>query len=174
MNTKIEIQTALANEARRQELKFKISNLQGSANATAALQQRISALNADAARELIALQAELAALNAGAGSGITDDFGEKSSMTQLLENERRAGNSAVIDLIKSDQNATEDDATAAWEAAAAAVHQTPPDLPFQRGKYIGAAYRTRLAAAGVINADNWSEFSAWVYATDKETILSAT
>lgn len=65
----------LANEARRRELQQKVARLQGTLEHGASLATMISTTNGDTQRMLQQAQAELAALEAGAGPGITDDFG---------------------------------------------------------------------------------------------------
>jgi hypothetical protein len=167
----LDIQTIMANEARRRELQIKIAATKGELNATSSLQKNISAVNADASIMLSDLQAQLDALNAGAGAGVTADFGEKTELTQLLETERKAGAQAVIALIKSSEKTTEEEAVAAWEAAAAKA--TGAELCAQRGRVIGLAYRQRLAQKGMIASVEWSDFSAWIAATNVDEIKAA-
>lgn len=72
-------QTALANEARRNELRCKVNQIQGEVNTGANLATIISSSVGDAQRRLDAAKASLAALESGAGPGLTDDFGYKAA-----------------------------------------------------------------------------------------------
>lgn len=72
------IQTALANEARRNELRCKVAALQEAVSTSANLATIISSAVGDAQRRLDAAKASLAALESGAGPGITDDFGYRA------------------------------------------------------------------------------------------------
>lgn len=72
------VQTALANEARRNELRCKVAQLQGEVTTGANLATTISSTVGDAQRRLDAAKASLAALESGAGPGLTDDFGYKT------------------------------------------------------------------------------------------------
>ncbi len=72
--------TALANEARKTALKVAIADLQARASRGASTIGIISSQVNDAQRALQQKQNELAALEAGAGPGITDTFGERSTI----------------------------------------------------------------------------------------------
>jgi hypothetical protein len=72
------ITTALANEARRNELRCKVNRIQGEVTTGANLASTISSSVGDASRRLDQAKAELAALESGAGPGLTDDFGYKA------------------------------------------------------------------------------------------------
>jgi hypothetical protein len=167
----MDIQTVMANEARRRELQIKIAGLKGELNATSSLQKNISAVNADASIMLSDLQAQLDALNAGAGAGVTADFGEKTELTQQLEVERKAGAKAVIALIKTNEKTTEDEAIEAWEAAAAKA--TGMELCAQRGRVISLTYRQRLAKEGAIASVDWSDFAEWISTTNIDEIKAS-
>jgi hypothetical protein len=167
----LDIQAALANEARRRELQIQIATTKGELNATSTLQRRISAVNADASIMLSDLQSQLDALNAGAGAGITANFGEKTELTQLLEVERKAGAKAVIALIKTNEKSTEEEAIEAWEAAAAKA--TGMELCAQRGRVISLTYRQRLAKEGAIASVEWSDFAAWISTTNIDEIKAS-
>lgn len=71
-------QIALANEARRIELKQKVAKLQGLAEAQSQFATLASTSCGDSGRRLQAALNELTALEAGAGPGLTDDFGLKA------------------------------------------------------------------------------------------------
>lgn len=172
MNTDIQtIQVALANEARRQEVRQKIATLTGAANATASVVQRLNSINSDTLVELEAKRAELAALEAGAGPGVTADYGPKSTITQLIEMEREAAKSAAIDFVKANPDCVEWDADQAWDDAALASH---PDFPhvIQPGAVMLTLYRTNMAAAGIIAENTWVAQRAWVLMTDKAKIMA--
>jgi hypothetical protein len=164
-----DVQTALANEARRQELRQKIAGLQGSMNATASLVQRLNSVNSDAQISLGAAQDELAALEAGAGPGITADYGPKSIITQLVESERFAAKSAAIDFIKANPECSEDDAANAWNAAALASH---PDFPLviQDALTLSKLYKANLVKANLIPDDTWESYRTFIVNTDKTVI----
>jgi hypothetical protein len=169
----LEIATALANEARRQELKTKAALLKGSMDATASLSQRLSTLNNDALREYERVLGELAALDAGAGPGVTADFGPKSTVTQFLEVERAAAKEACIDFVKAHPACTEDEAAEAWDTGAVTSHAEALDLPAQGGLAMGRLYRRNLLAAQLIANATWEDQRAWIVATPKAAILAA-
>lgn len=171
MATTQEIQTALANEARRQELKQKAAKEQGSVDATASLIQRLSMLNNDAQIALSNTRAELTALEQGAGPGVTADYGPKSTVSQLLETERFAAKEAVVDYVKANPECTEADANVAWETAAVATHPAFP-LVLQPGLVFSALYRANLRAAGLIMEDSWEAHRQWILNTPKAVILT--
>lgn len=164
-----DVQTALANEARRQELRQKIAGLQGSMNATASFVQRLNSVNSDAQISLASAQDELIALEAGAGPGITDDFGPKSIITQLVETERFAAKSATIDYVKANPTCTEADAAQAWDAAALASH---PDFTqvIQSGLVMSALYRANLVKANLLAENTWEAHRTLILNTDKATL----
>jgi hypothetical protein len=74
----VAITTALANEARRNELRCRVNQIQGEVTTGANLATIISSTVGDAQRRLDAAKASLAALESGAGPGLTDDFGYKA------------------------------------------------------------------------------------------------
>lgn len=168
MNT-IDIQTALANESRRQELKQKIANLVGSINATAGAVQRLNSINSDNQIAYQAARDELDALETGAGPGITADYGPKSIITQMVELERFAAKDAVIDYVKANPECTEDDAAQAWDAAALASH---PDFAqvIQPALVMSALYRANLVKASLIPDDTWESHRAFIINTAKTSI----
>jgi hypothetical protein len=170
MTTPSDIQTALANEARRTALKTREANLQGMISATASLQARLATVNSDAGISLAAVQAELASLEAGAGPGVTADFGPKSSVTQMLETERVAAKAAVVDYVKANPTCSETDAKTAWDGAAIASHPQFPSV-LQDALAMSALYRTNLVAAGVIHENTWEAQRDWMAVTDKSVIL---
>jgi hypothetical protein len=169
MTTQAEIQTALANEARRTELRLRIANLMGGMDATSAAVQRLSSLNSDATRSLSDAQSMLTALEAGAGPGVTADFGEKSKITQFQEAERESAKNVCIEFIKANPKCSEVEAAAAWDKGASASSQL--GIVTQTGLGMGRLYRYNLHAAGLIQADAWEEFRGWVVATPASAIL---
>lgn len=172
MTKQLEIQTALANEARRQELKSKVANLRGAMSATASAVQRLSTLNSDAQVQLDRATTELTALEAGAGPGITADFGTKSSVTRFLEVERLAAKEAAIDFVKANPECTEVETAAVWDAAAIGSH---PLLPFaiQGGLAMGRLYQLNLVTVGLTAEASWDAQRAWILQTPRELILQA-
>lgn len=72
--------TILANEARKTQLRTAIAELTGRLNSTASAIGILSSQSTDAQRALQTKAAELAALEAGAGPGITDDFGFRADI----------------------------------------------------------------------------------------------
>ena len=165
----IDVQTALANESRRQELKQKIAGLQGSMNATASIVQRLNSVNNDDGIALRSAREELEALEAGAGPGVTADYGPKSSVTQLVEAERFAAKDAAIDYIKANPECTEDEAAQAWNDAALASHPNFP-LVIQDGKVMSMLYRLNLVKAGLIPDNSWESHRAFVLNTSKMVV----
>lgn len=168
MNT-IDIQTALANESRRQELRQRIANLQGSMNATASVVQRLNSVNSDAQISLQASQDELIALESGAGPGVTADYGPKSIITQMVETERFAAKDAVIDYIKANPECSEADAVTAWDTAALASHPEFPQV-VQPALVMSALYRANLLKANLIPDDTWESHRAFILNTAKTLI----
>lgn len=164
-----DVQTALANESRRQELRQRIANLQGSMNATASVVQRLNSVNSDAQIALAAAQDELIALETGAGPGITADYGAKSSVTQLIESERFAAKDATILYVKANPACTEEEAAAAWNAAALADHPNFPHV-IQDPLTMATLYRANLARAGLIPDTSWESHRAWILNTDRAVI----
>lgn len=165
----IDIHTALANEARRQELKQKVARLTGSINATASIVQRLNSVNSDDRIALDSARDELAALEVGAGPGVTADYGPKSIVTQLVETERFAAKSASIDFIKDNPECTEEEVDAVWSAAALESH---PEFPFviQNGLVMSALYRANLLSAGLIPENTWEAHRTFILNTPKATI----
>lgn len=86
------ITTALANEARRNEMRCKVNQIQGEVTTGANLATIISSTVGDAQRRLDAAKASLAALESGAGPGLTDDFGYKTDhLAAFIEAAAAAG-----------------------------------------------------------------------------------
>lgn len=166
-----DVQTALANEARRQELKQRIASTQGAMNATASAVARLNSINSDGAVTLALAQAELIALDQGAGPGITADFGPKSSVTQLIEMERFAAKDACIAFVKANPACDEVDAAAAWNAAALASHPAFASV-IQDGMVMSALYRANLVSAGLIGANSWEAHRQFILNTDAPTLES--
>ena len=164
-------QTALANEARRQAAQTKVATLQGAIASQASTGEVLSRQNGDTLRQLQSAQAELTAILAGAGAGLTSDFGAYSSVDQLLRTERFAGKSASVDFIKANPTCAEVDAIAAWTTAAlAATGLTALVVPAEN---YATLYRTRLKSAGMVPDITWESQRAWIVATDKATIMGA-
>ena len=154
--------TALANEARRQELGKKVHQLRGEASATASMASAASSANNDALRRLQAAQAELAALESGAGPGLTDDFGERSAIELFERRERFAGKRASLDHVHANPEASEKEAIKAWETAALA--ETGLTVLLQDPAALGALYRANLLAAGAVADTTWEAQRAWILA----------
>lgn len=159
----------MANEARRQELRQKIAGLKGTIDATASAVQKLNSVNSDNQILLTESQSELAALEAGAGPGITADFGPKSIVTQLIEQERFAAKSAAIDFIKSNPQCTEDEAAEVWNTAALNSH---PDFPqvIQGALIMSALYRANLVKANLIPDNTWESHRTFIVNTAKDVI----
>jgi hypothetical protein len=170
MATTLDIQTALANEARRQELKQKIARLQGQADATSSVINRLATVNGDTSIQLSEAVGQLAALDVGSGAGITADFGNKSTITQLLETERFAAKDATIDYIKANPACTEAEAAAAWDTAAVATHPYLP-LTLQAAIPMGRLFQANLVKMNLIVENTWEAQRAWILANTKEVIL---
>lgn len=152
---------ALANEARRQELRQKIAALRGGLDATSSVMQRLASINNDQLLEMKRLNETLSAFEAGSAPGATDDFGSKSNTTQLLENERTAANAAVISLCKKEASCTEADAVKCWEEAAIKSHEGF-DLVLHDAVSLMNMYRVNLMAAGLISEDTWEAHRDWM------------
>jgi hypothetical protein len=161
--------TALANEARRQELGKKVARLRGEVDAIASFASLAARTNTDAVRRLQSATDELSALEAGAGPGLTDEFGDRSSVDLLLRTERFAGKSAAVDYVKANPECTEAEAIAAWKDAAKAATGLPGVI--QSPAALGALYRQNLMQAGMIRESTWEAQRAWILATPAETVL---
>jgi hypothetical protein len=166
-----EVQTALANEARRNELKNKLSKLRGATEATASLMSRISSVNNDALMQIEGVTNELAALEAGAGPGITADYGSRSRIAQLLDVERFAAKEGSIDYVKANPEASEQDAIVAWDQAALASHPTLP-VVLQNGGSLSALYRINLLTGGYIEENSWEAHRQFILNTDRAVLLA--
>jgi hypothetical protein len=167
--TTLDVNTVLANQARLYQLLQKAAKLQGAADATASISQRLNSVNSDTLIELGEVQAEIQALQLGAGPGITADFGPKSVITQLVEAERFAAKDAAIVFVQANPTCSEADAAAAWNAAALASH---PDFEhvIQDGLVMSALYRANLLKAGLIPDDTWESHRAFILNTAKATL----
>lgn len=172
MATHAEIQAALANEARKQEVRLRISNLKGTLDTTASLINRLSSINGDNSIMLTQLQTQLLALEEGSGPGLTEEFGSKSTVTRLLEEEREAAKEASIDFVKANPTCSEIDTADAWDAAALAAHPTLP-VVLQPGLAFGLLYRVNLRGLGIIEDDTWEAQRAWILATSKDLIMKS-
>lgn len=162
-------QSALANEVRRQAAALRVESIRGQMAALGNAAQVIGSLSQDAGKQYAAANQELAALQIGAGPGLTSEFGQYSTIDQLLRAERFAGKSASVDAIKANPQISEADAEAAWTAAAKAA--TGLDhLMVTPGSY-SAIYRQQLQAAGKIADATYEAQRAWILATSKEEIM---
>jgi hypothetical protein len=164
-------QDILANEARKQELRISIAQDVGRMDATSSVMARLVSVNSDAQITLDEKRAELAALEAGGGQGVTDSYGPKSAITQLIEAEREAAKSAAIDYVKANVECTETDAAQAWDAAALAAHPEFPHV-IQSGAIMVILYRANMVKGTIISDDTWEAQRAWVLATDKAAIMA--
>lgn len=163
--------TALANEARRQELRARVAKLQGNAETQASLATLISSTNGDTNRRLQTALVELAALESGAGPGLSADFGAYSSIDQALRVERFAGKSASVDYIKANPACGEAEAVAAWGEAGMAA--TGLSVLLQDPEALGQVYRSNLASMGLTADTSWESQRAWIVATAKSVIMGA-
>lgn len=164
-----DVNTILANQARLYQLLQKAAKLQGAADATASISQRLNSVNNDTLVALNEVNTEIQALQLGAGPGITADFGPKSIITQLVEAERFAAKDAAIDYVKSNPDCSEEDAAAAWNAAALASHPEFAHV-IQDGLVMSALYRANLLRASLIPDDTWESHRALILNTSKSTL----
>lgn len=161
---------ALANEARRQELKTKEANLQGNADALASLAALLSQTLGDVQRRLVSVRAERAAQEAGAGPGITGAFGLRTDVDNFATEERTVGQAAAIDFIKANPDCPAEDAIGAWVAGVAAWLPEGA-LPTHSPAGLLALYTQVLLAGGRIPEGTWDHFRAFVAVTPRETLL---
>jgi hypothetical protein len=96
--------------------------------------------------------------------------GAYSSIDQALQKERFAGKAAVIDFLKANPGATEDQAVAAWTPAAIAATGLPACI-VPPANYLDL-FTSDLHNQGLIPDLTWGSLVAWVVATDKETIMA--
>jgi hypothetical protein len=167
-----EQKNALANQVRTQMLEVKIAKMQGSIEASANLSQLLSSQNNDANQRLNSATIELNALKLDAGPGITDDFGERSIVDNAATAERTAGQLAVVSAIKATPAITEDEALAVWNTAALASRPPNRQWLLNNPANILQEYLANLVAGGLIADTNWSSLTAWVFATDINTVIS--
>lgn len=156
-----DIQHALANESRRQELRQKAAQLRGGLSATSSVMQRLTSINNDQLVELQRVTETLAAFESGSAPGVTEDFGSKSNTTRLLENEREAGNAAVALLCVSSPACTEDEAMQVWVEAAIASH-AGFDHVLHDPVSLVMMYRNNLIADGLITENSWAAQRDWL------------
>jgi hypothetical protein len=105
------------------------------------------------------------------GAGVTDDFGQKSSITQMIESERGVAKSATTDYVKANISCSEDDAAAIWSTAGIASHLNFPTL-IQEGHTMSALYRQNLVALNIITVNTWEAQRDWMVTTPKDTIMA--
>ncbi|SRR6266568_4246561 len=166
-----DVQTALANEARRQELRAQVASLQGQAKATAMLAEALANTNADATKQLTDARAQLTSFEAGAGPGITDDFGAYSTLEQAMRAERFAGKAAVVDHVKANPTCSEADAELAYRTAALAARPSDRQWLLVAPASLRQEYSASLVKLGLISDTTWASWAAWIVATDRDTIL---
>ena len=100
---------------------------------------------------------------------VAGQAGAYSSVDLMLQKERAAGKSAVIDFIKANPTCTEDQAVAAWTPAALAATGLPtPIVP--PGNYLDL-FTADLLSQGLIPDQTFASLVAWVVATPKATIM---
>lgn len=166
-----DIQTALANEARRASLTAKSTQLQGVIDTTDAISNTINSLKYNAQQQKAGIDATLVSIVSANGPGITADFGPKSTIDQFLEAERVAAKSATIDFIKATPACTEQQAADTWNQAALASH---PDLDrvVQDGLAISKLYQRSLASKLLIITPTWEAQRDWIINTPKDVIMA--
>lgn len=162
MATVTEVQEILAQDKKLQRVREKIRKAEGVLEGTSSAYQMLNSLSSGTAVQLSDLRAELAALEAGAIAGVTDDFRPVSTVDNASLAERDAGQIAVITLVKTNPATTQDEAIAAWIAAALAAR--PADRQWLLHDPVGLLkeYEANLGLT------TWEEFSAWVVATPVE------
>lgn len=171
MTNTLEVQEILAKDRKAQILREKIRNAEGILVGTTLAYQSLASLSSATSRDMDKAKSELAELEAGGGVGITSDFGQYSTVDQLLRAERFAGKGASVDFIKANPDCTELEAEAAWEAAGKAVTNLP--LVLVPVSSYALLYRMNLVAAGFIPEPTWEAQRAWIIATDKTLIMGA-
>jgi hypothetical protein len=167
-----EQQTALANEARRQELKQRVARLKGFIDAVTQFNNSAAPVINDVAVKINAAQADLTALDEGEGQGLTVDYGAYSTIEQSMRAERFAGKAAAIDYVKSNPECSLNDAVGAYVVVA--MQTRPPDRQYllQDPTSLLTEYRLNAVALGAIPAESgWEGFRQLVYATPKEVLM---
>ena len=156
------VKTALANEARRQQAAQRLEGLRGRQTLLGELAQVVATLARDTAQEVSDAAQQVSALAAGAGPGLTDEFGEYSSVDQLLRRERFAGKRASLEHVHANPEASEKESIKAWETAALA--ETGLTVLLQDPAALGALYRSNLKASGAVLDTTWEAQRAWILA----------
>jgi hypothetical protein len=95
--------TALANEARRQAAKQSIADLQGRIENASSLLAIISSTVTDAQRQLATKQTELFSLEAGAGPGVSDDWGNREAFVSAYIAKCQAAGLITADMLSAFQ-----------------------------------------------------------------------
>lgn len=162
---------ALANEARRQEIRGKVQRLRGAAEQVGTFARDLSTTSGDIARRLASAEAELAAFESGAGPGITDSFGMRTTVDNFATEERTIGQAAAIDFIKANPECSTEEAVAAWTAGVAAwLPEGQPPTHSPEG--LLQLYTRNLVAWGKIPEPTWDAFRGVVIATPKDDLLN--
>jgi light-regulated signal transduction histidine kinase (bacteriophytochrome) len=103
--------------------------------------------------------------------GLTDDFGQFSTMDQALRAERFAGKSAVIDFIKANPNCIIEEAVTAYSQAALATRPVDQQILLQVPQALFGFYASSANVMGVIQDASWASFRAMVYNLPKEMLM---
>lgn len=172
MTTMLDIQTALANEARRVSLTAQAAQLQGVLDTVNTISTNINSIKYNAQQQKSAVDASLVSITSSTGPGITADFGPKSVIDQFLDAERYAAKSATIDFIKANPTCTEQEAANIWNTAAIASH---PEFIYavQEGLVMGKLYQVNLTSRLFISSPTWENQRTWITATAKDVIMEA-
>jgi ATP-dependent protease HslVU (ClpYQ) peptidase subunit len=93
--------TSLANEARQKAVKQAIAGLQGRIANASSLMAPLSDTLMDAQRQLSGKQIELSSLEAGAGPGVTDDWGDRETFVRAYLAKCQAAGLVTADTLAS-------------------------------------------------------------------------
>jgi hypothetical protein len=153
--------------AARQKLEGEIQVARGSLQALGRAGQVLASLTQDLQREMATKSRDLQTL--GTAASLADEYGEYSSVDQLLRLERFAGKAASVDHIQAHPACNEAEAIAAWRVAA--LEATGRSALLQDPAELGGIYRQNLLAAGKIPSATWEAQRAWIVATPRAEIL---
>jgi hypothetical protein len=166
----LSILNALAAEVRKTDAQKAFLRAQERYDAVNELYKLLVIRQADAKRGLDTATTDLTTATTSA-PGLTDDFGQFSSVDQALRTERFAGKSAVIDYIKAFPNCTIEEAAAAYSEAALATRPEGQKVLLQNPQALFGFYASTAKTMAIIPDASWESFRAMVYNLAKEMLM---
>lgn len=156
------VATHLANESRKQDLRAKVARLRGTVDALASQAQAIGVQSSDTQQMLSNAQSELASLEQGSGPGVTDDFGQYSSLEQQMQDERFAGKAAAVAFVKANPGCSEEEALGAYRGAALSIRPADRKWLLQDPASLRKEYAAELVERQLIPDPSWESHREWI------------